>query len=178
MWEAMHTITFNYPINPTSRDKKINKEYFTSKKNMLPCKYCRASYKTYLKYLPIDKYLGDRYGLTYWLFTLHNLVNHKIYKPKERFKNIVIKYEQYRAKCGKINVTEKHSYTTCQLKYRNIDDNYIKKIVKRAEKKYKKMTDKFLDKFMESKDNPRKDKIKDIKYDKKDILQNINYKKW
>ena len=53
-WEFLHTITFNYPLKPTSDDKKRYIEFFNSVGKMLPCKYCRDSYNIYIKYLPIE----------------------------------------------------------------------------------------------------------------------------
>ena len=55
-WEFLHTITFNYPLNPTSEDKDRYRQYFELVGKMLPCKYCRDSYNIYIKYLPIDKF--------------------------------------------------------------------------------------------------------------------------
>ena len=40
-WAFMHTITFNYPLNPTDDDKQHYKNFFQSLKYILPCNYCR-----------------------------------------------------------------------------------------------------------------------------------------
>ena len=66
-WDFLHSITFNYPLEPTENDKKIYSDFFKSIGNILPCKYCRDSFKIYYKYLPIDHFLDSREGITYWL---------------------------------------------------------------------------------------------------------------
>ena len=63
---------------------------------------CCSSFSLYAKAVPIDDYLKSREGLTYWLYTIHNLVNQKTCKSLVPFKDIVIEYEKIRAKCGKI----------------------------------------------------------------------------
>ena len=37
-WHLLHTISFNYPINPTEENKKQYKEFVESLANVLPCK--------------------------------------------------------------------------------------------------------------------------------------------
>ena len=70
MWIPLHAITFNYPINPTKEDKDKYKNYFTLTGTILPCKYCRESYITYSKYIPIDSFLDSREGVVYWLYVI------------------------------------------------------------------------------------------------------------
>jgi hypothetical protein len=156
LWIFLHCTALNYPLNPTPKDKIKSLYFITSLQDMLPCKYCRESYKIYVKYLPIDKYLDSRNGVCYWLYTLHNLVNDKICKPKVTFKYAMDKYEPMRAGCGKVKLKKK-SFGSCQKKVNNTDVNGF---VKETEMKYKKMTDLYLDIFNKSKDNPNKIKSK------------------
>ena len=72
-WNFLHTITFNYPLNPTKDDKEIYSNYFKLVGSILPCKYCRESYQIYYKYFPIDPFLDSREGVCYWLYKLHGL---------------------------------------------------------------------------------------------------------
>ena len=50
-WFFLHSITANYPINPTSRDKNIYKSFFISLKDVLPCSVCQENYKKHLSML-------------------------------------------------------------------------------------------------------------------------------
>ena len=52
-WLFLHTITFNYPTNPTEEDKKNYKLFFESLKNVIPCPICSEHYKENLKKIPI-----------------------------------------------------------------------------------------------------------------------------
>ena len=59
---------------------------------MLPCKYCRKSYKGFLKKIPIDKYLGSRNDITYWFYLVKDQVNKKLIKQeKKKLKDEVAK---------------------------------------------------------------------------------------
>ena len=96
-WDYLHTLTFNYPENPTNDHKKNYYELFNNLKFTLPCKYCRESYNIFFKYININDYLDDRMGITYWLYTIHNIVNLKLNKKKVNFIDVVNYYENRRA---------------------------------------------------------------------------------
>lgn len=83
-WKFTHTVTFNYPEtidweNPeqVALSNKI-KTMFVEFQNTLPCKYCRESFKKFLKQLPIEPFLGSRKAFTYWYYCIHNKVNQKL----------------------------------------------------------------------------------------------------
>ena len=72
--------------------------------NILPCKYCRESYKEFVKKVPIDNYLNTRRDLCLWLYKIHNMVNRKLGVPEEdipKFSEIQTFYEQFRANVKK-----------------------------------------------------------------------------
>lgn len=155
-WEFLHTITFNYPTNPNPIDKQNYKNLFLSLNNTLPCIYCQNSFTIYSKYIPIDYYLDDRNGLSYWLYIIHNLVNSKLGKEIFNYSDIVKKYEAYRAKCGRMTNENKKEILTCQIKAEKVDDEFVKNITRETLKKYKNITKKCLIDLYNSKDNPNK----------------------
>lgn len=115
-WLFLHCVTFGYPYainddNPDHKYKKLYyKEFFTRVGDVLPCKYCRESYKIYIKKLPIDKYLNTRRDLCKWLYKIHNKINYKLGVPDNQipsFKEIQAFYEQFRAKCKKTTEKER-----------------------------------------------------------------------
>ena len=53
MWHYLHTMSFNYPVHPTSQEKKHYYSFMKSLVNVLPCKYCRINLKTNYKNLPL-----------------------------------------------------------------------------------------------------------------------------
>lgn len=156
LWTALHCMTYNYPENPSKTDKNNYKVYFTMLGDMLPCIYCRNSYKTYIKHLPIELFMNDRKGLTYWLFTLHNLVNKKIGKPIISFKECCKIYEGMRAKCGKVmdNAIE---YESCVRQVGNVTDDQVRDFVITTECKYETIANKCINNLNNDPDNPNKE---------------------
>ena len=113
-WSFFHTVSFNYPLDPKQCDKDAYKVFFESLKLMLPCSICRKSYNFFYDNFPIDNYLEDRNGVVYWLFILHNIVNMKLDKPTAKFRDVVLKYENNRAKCGNIDTSDTEKIKECQ----------------------------------------------------------------
>ena len=54
MWHYLHTMSFNYPVNPPKEDKKHYRDFVVNLQYTLPCKYCRMNLKTNFK--QIHKY--------------------------------------------------------------------------------------------------------------------------
>ncbi len=106
-WQFLHCITFGYPykINPMNIEHN-NKasdyaKFFYYLGKVLPCKYCRSSYNTFIEENPINNHLKTRYDLCKWLYNIHNLVNAKLNCSNNiSFEDVQKKYEQFRAKCG------------------------------------------------------------------------------
>jgi hypothetical protein len=156
-WNYLHTLTFNYPENPSNENKKYYYELFNNLQFTLPCKYCRESYSIFFKYIKINDYLNDRMGITYWLYTIHNIINLKLNKQKVKFIDVVEFYEKTRAnqnftKCNKKLCICNNVICCCEklcncekcnknfdfviktkLKYKNITKNYIKKLIECTE---------------------------------------------
>src|SRR5579872_2512487 len=70
-WTSNHAITFGYPIEPNEQQKKDYHDYFVLLGKVLPCKYCRDSYNTFItsgdsKLTNAD--LESRETLTKWFY--------------------------------------------------------------------------------------------------------------
>lgn len=74
-WFTLHTMTFEFPQNPTYNDRKIYYNLFTSLQHLLPCSVCRQHYKKNLKEIPVENNLYSRKSIVYWLIDIHNKVN-------------------------------------------------------------------------------------------------------
>lgn len=74
-WFTLHTMTFEFPQNPTYNDRKIYYNLFTSLQYLLPCSVCRQHYKKNLKEIPVENNLYSRKSIVYWLIDMHNKVN-------------------------------------------------------------------------------------------------------
>jgi len=103
LWEALHCITFGYPMEPTEDDKKNYKSHFTTLQYVLPCIFCRESYATYISTEPTqltDDVLKSRETLTKWLYLLHERVNGKLgVTYGVSYEDVCERYEAFRAKC-------------------------------------------------------------------------------
>lgn len=106
MWISLHSITFCYPDNPTENDKQNYKKFFELVGEMLPCSYCRESYK---KFITVgitkldDEALKNRNSLTKWLYNIHESVNRKLNVDYcISYEDVVKRYESYRSSCNHV----------------------------------------------------------------------------
>ena len=99
LWHALHTISFNYPVNPSDKQKEEYKLYFKSLGNVLPCKYCRDNYKLNLKKIPLNKKVfKNRGSLSKWVYLLHEMVNKNLGKKSGlSYEMIQDRYENFRS---------------------------------------------------------------------------------
>jgi hypothetical protein len=153
-WEFLHTITFAYPESPSAVDRQNHYDLFSNLKYTLPCKYCRESYAVFFRHLKIDDYLDSRYGLVFWLYVFHNLVNLKLGKQPASFKDVLTKYENIRARCGKVDT--KASLDQCRAGLPDVERSKIDDICDRCFIKYQDITAKNLVSLVKSGENPIK----------------------
>ena len=66
-WTFLHTVTYNYPENPTNEDKRNYLNFFDSLKHVLPCNKCKGHYKENLKKYDLNNSLNSRQDLVKWL---------------------------------------------------------------------------------------------------------------
>jgi hypothetical protein len=103
-WTFLHSVTYGYPIKPTDENKQHYKDFFISLGNVLPCKYCRESYKKFIvegDSALTDDVLLNRRSLTEWFYRVHNAVNNKLgVDYGVTLEDVDNRYESFRAKCG------------------------------------------------------------------------------
>ena len=109
LWHFLHTMSFNYPVNPTKEDKKYYKEFVLSLKYILPCKYCRINLKKNLKAIPLNqKALKNRTNFSKWMYCLHEHINKMLNKKSGlSYCDVRERYENFRARCTKKEIKEK-----------------------------------------------------------------------
>ena len=49
IWHFLHTMSFNYPNEPTKENKKHYRDFILNLEYTLPCKYCRINLKKNFK---------------------------------------------------------------------------------------------------------------------------------
>jgi len=101
MWHVLHTISFNYPNNPTLEDKKKYMNFIKSLKYILPCKYCRINLKNNFKSLPLTiKEMENRQTFSRYIYNLHELINKMLNKKSGlSYCDVRERYEHFRARC-------------------------------------------------------------------------------
>ena len=101
LWHYLHVMSFNYPVHPTSKDKKNYKKFIYSLKKVLPCKYCRINMKKNLKAVPLNKKaLASRDGFSRWMYNLHEHINKMLGKKSGlTYCKVRERYEHFRARC-------------------------------------------------------------------------------
>ena len=52
-WHFLHTMSFNYPVNPSRETKIQYRNHILSLRHVLPCGKCRANLKENFKKLPL-----------------------------------------------------------------------------------------------------------------------------
>jgi hypothetical protein len=119
LWFFLHTISFNYPENPSFKNKVDYNDHYNSLKNILPCELCRVHYIQYLEQHPPD--LSSRNALVKWTIDLHNKVNNQIGKPIYSYEKAITLYKNYFK--GITNELTEHNYST---PIEDSNDNFIK----------------------------------------------------
>jgi hypothetical protein len=103
-WQYLHTLTFSYPEQPTESDKIKYFNYFKQLPEFLPCSSCASSFKIYFEYIPISEYLDDIHGFTFWLYTIHFIVNLKLNKKNMDFYDVIKIYLPNKTSCAKKDI--------------------------------------------------------------------------
>jgi len=147
-WEYLHTVTFNYPEKPSAIDKQNFYDLFNNLQYTLPCSHCKNSYSIFFKHINIDDYLDNRFGLVFWLYVIHNIVNLKLNKEPARFSDVVKKYEGLRAQCGKIDDQDK--LAQCRANVVPIAQEQIEDFCQKCYDKYESITLKKIVKLVKS----------------------------
>uniref|UniRef100_A0A6C0KP29 thiol oxidase n=1 Tax=viral metagenome TaxID=1070528 RepID=A0A6C0KP29_9ZZZZ len=100
-WHMLHTISFNYPVNPSPEQKKQYRDYVLSLQNILPCSACRKNLKTNFKHLPLTmKDMKNRDSFSRYIYNLHELVNKMLHKKSNlTYCDIRERYEHFRSRC-------------------------------------------------------------------------------
>ena len=106
LWHYFHTMSFNYPVNPTDVQKKYYKQFVMSLKYVLPCKYCRMNLRKNLKAVPLtDTALKNRDNFSKWMYDLHEHINTMLKKKSGlSYEDVRERYEHFRARCSETSV--------------------------------------------------------------------------
>ena len=101
LWHYLHTMSFNYPVEPTKEQKKYYKEFILNLEHVLPCKYCRMNLEKNFKKLPLtDKHMESRDTFSRYVYKLHEVINTMLGKKSGlSYCDVRERYEHFRARC-------------------------------------------------------------------------------
>ena len=101
MWHFLHTMSFNYPVDPSLEEKKKYREFVMDLQYTLPCKYCRENLKKNLKELPLTmETMKDRDSFSRYMYELHETINKMLNKKSHlSYEDVRERYEHFRSRC-------------------------------------------------------------------------------
>ena len=101
MWHYLHTISFNYPNNPTKFQKNKYKQFLNNLQYTLPCKYCRINLTNNYKKFPLkDEIFINRESFSRYIYNLHELINKMLGKKSNlTYCQVRDRYENFRSRC-------------------------------------------------------------------------------
>lgn len=104
LWFVLHMMTFNYPTDPSRRQRRHYRRFFRLLRHVLPCGACRQNLKRNLRTCPLtDADLESRDALSRWLHRLHTQVSESLgkaaNKDAESFETVRTFFEHFRARC-------------------------------------------------------------------------------
>ena len=91
-WLFLHTITLDYPDEPTKEDKEKYREFFISLSYVIPCETCKEHYLETIRKFPIN--LESKETLTKWLHNIHNQVNLRNNKEIYSYEDFIEHYSR------------------------------------------------------------------------------------
>ena len=100
-WHVLHTMSFNYPVNPTPQDKRNYRNYILSLKTVLPCGKCRDNLrKNFIKLPLLKKHMKSRQTFSKYIYDLHELINDMLGKKSGlSYDQVRNTYENFRSRC-------------------------------------------------------------------------------
>lgn len=102
-WHLLHTMSFNYPVNPSCEDKRNYRNFILSLQYVLPCGKCRNNLKNNFKKLPLKMcHMENRAKFSLYIYKLHEVVNKMLGKKSGlSYADVRERYEHFRSRCAK-----------------------------------------------------------------------------
>ena len=118
MWHYLHTMSFNYPVEPTLEDKKQYRKFVHSLQYVLPCGKCRENLKKNFKKLPLTKKaMASRRTFSQYVYDLHELINSMLGKKSGlTYEEVRERYEHFRSRCSKSSNRKTRRYSKSSKK--------------------------------------------------------------
>jgi len=111
LWHSLHSLSFNFPTNPTKQDKKNYAGFLFSLGKVLPCRYCRDNFKDNVKAVGLDNNVfANRENFSRFVYDLHEHVNSRLGKESGlSYEDVRDRYEAFRSRCLKGRAAKKRT---------------------------------------------------------------------
>jgi len=108
IWHFLHTMSFNYPVKPTAKNKIHYRNFMLNLQNVLPCGKCRENLKQNYKKLPLKReHMKSRETFSKYVYELHELVNEMLQKVSGlSYEDVRERYEHFRARCSVASLSD------------------------------------------------------------------------
>jgi len=108
IWHFLHTMSFNYPVNPSCEEKTHYRDFILSLKNVLPCGKCRKNLDMNLKKFPLKMSdMKSRDTFSKWVYRFHEIINTMLKKKSGlTYNDVRERYENFRARCVSDKINE------------------------------------------------------------------------
>ena len=93
-WFVLHTVSLNYPEQPTYVEKRTHHDFYRFVQHILPCEACRRHYKELFATYPIEPFLTSKQSLVTWVVMIHNQVNKRLGKSLITTHEVLANYKQ------------------------------------------------------------------------------------
>ena len=103
IWHYLHTMSFNYPVQPTPEDKQHYRNFVLELQYVLPCGKCRKNLVNTFKKHPLTmSKMKSRETFSRYIYDLHEYVNTMLEKKSGlTYADVRERYEHFRARCAK-----------------------------------------------------------------------------
>jgi len=101
LWHVLHSMSFNYPINPSRADKTHYRDFILNLRWTLPCGKCRENLVCNFKKLPIkSSHMKSRDSFSKYVYDLHEVINKMLGKASGlTYTDVRERYEHFRSRC-------------------------------------------------------------------------------
>ena len=102
-WHLLHTMSFNYPVDPTCDDKRNYRNFILSLQDVLPCGKCRKNLRENFKKHPLKlSHMESRGTFSLYIYKLHEIINKMLGKKSGlTYADVRERYEHFRSRCNK-----------------------------------------------------------------------------
>lgn len=101
-WLFLHTMSFNYPVQPTADQRRQYRAFILGLQHTLPCGKCRENLKKNLRQMPLTmRRMESRATFSRYMYDLHEKINCMLGKPSGlTYEQIRDRFEQFRSRCS------------------------------------------------------------------------------